>query len=81
VNKTFLPQIDAIGSAADDIEKVESVISQKKMLFNIVKIFMNKSNEKHENIDRCSICGKKLKFTRITENLLSCWLCMMPNNT
>ena len=32
------------------------------------KIFINKSNEKHKNIDRCSICGKKLKFTRITEH-------------
>jgi hypothetical protein len=70
VNKTFPPQIYAIRSAADDIEKVESVISQKKMLLNIVKIFMNKSNEKHENIDRCSICGKKLKFTRIRKPLV-----------
>jgi hypothetical protein len=31
------------------------------------KIFMNKSNEKRKNIDGCSICGKKLKFTSITE--------------
>jgi hypothetical protein len=30
VNKTFQIQIDAIRSAADDIEKVESIILQKK---------------------------------------------------
>jgi hypothetical protein len=32
VNKTFQLHIDAIRSAADDIEKVESIISQKKTL-------------------------------------------------
>jgi hypothetical protein len=30
VNKTFQIQIDAIRSAADDLEKVESIIMQKK---------------------------------------------------
>jgi hypothetical protein len=32
VNKTFQLQIDAIRSAADDMEKVESVILQKKAM-------------------------------------------------
>jgi hypothetical protein len=32
VNKTFQLQIDAIRSTADDLEKVESIILQKKML-------------------------------------------------
>lgn len=32
VNKTFQLQIDAIRSAADDLEKVESIILQKKTL-------------------------------------------------
>lgn len=32
VNKTFQLQIDAIRSAADDLEKVESIILQKKAL-------------------------------------------------
>ncbi|MFL6486707.1 MAG: hypothetical protein ACJ71D_08385, partial [Nitrososphaera sp.] len=32
VNKTFQLQIDAIRSAADDLEKVESIILQKKNL-------------------------------------------------
>jgi hypothetical protein len=31
-NKTFQLQIDAIGSAADNLEKVESIILQKKTL-------------------------------------------------
>jgi ribosomal protein S14 len=29
-----------------------------------------KKNEKKPHKDRCSICGKKLKFARTTENLL-----------
>ena len=32
VNKTFQLQIDAIRSAADNLEKVESIILQKKIL-------------------------------------------------
>lgn len=32
LNKTFQLQIDAIRSAADDLEKVESIILQKKTL-------------------------------------------------
>ena len=32
MNKTFQLQIDAIRSTADDLEKVESIILQKKML-------------------------------------------------
>jgi hypothetical protein len=34
VNKTFQLQIDAIRSAADNLEKVESIILQKKTLLN-----------------------------------------------
>jgi ribosomal protein L37AE/L43A len=37
------------------------------------------NNEKQPHKDRCSICGKKLKFARTTENLLSCWQCMIVN--
>jgi hypothetical protein len=37
VNKTFQLQIDAIRSVDDDIEKVESIISQKKALLKNCK--------------------------------------------
>jgi hypothetical protein len=42
VNSTFQLQIDAIRSAADDIEKVESVILQKKTL-------LKNSKDMHES--------------------------------
>lgn len=37
VNKTFQIQIDAIRSAAQDLEKVESIIEQKKALLKNTK--------------------------------------------
>jgi hypothetical protein len=30
-------------------------------------------------IARCSICGKKLKFARTSQNSLTCWQCMIVN--
>jgi hypothetical protein len=42
VNKTFQLQIDAIRFAGDDLEKVGSIISQKKAL-------LKKSNDIHES--------------------------------
>ena len=41
VNSTFQIQIDAIRSVDDDIEKVESIILQKKEPLKIVKMCMN----------------------------------------
>jgi hypothetical protein len=45
-------------------------------------LLLKKNNEKQRHIVvgcYCSICGKKLKFARTTENPLSCWQCMIIN--
>jgi hypothetical protein len=43
-----------------------------------------KQNNKHGSIGGggscyCSICGKKLKFDKISDNSLTCWYCMIIN--
>ncbi|MGH9927402.1 MAG: hypothetical protein ACRD5B_18700 [Nitrososphaeraceae archaeon] len=43
------------------------------------KILLKKNKEKQQDTDRCSICGKKLRFARTSENPLSCWQCMIIN--
>jgi uncharacterized protein (DUF983 family) len=45
------------------------------------KIFL-KTARKSKQLDIrqcCSICGKKLKFHRTTDNPLACWECMTIN--
>ncbi len=45
------------------------------------KIFLKRVNKKQVDTRRqdCSICGKKLKFNRTTDNPLACWECMIIN--
>jgi hypothetical protein len=104
VNTTFQFQIDAIRFAADDVEKVESIIMQKKTLLKnskdmyesdrlfaelealewlqaqIVFLLLKTTvNQLLDSTSCCSICGKKLKFSRTSENPLACWQCMVVN--
>jgi hypothetical protein len=37
---------------------------------------VNKQNKQNQ-LKHCSICGKKLNFTGISETPLVCWKCMM----
>jgi ribosomal protein L37AE/L43A len=37
------------------------------------------SKKKQRHMGHCSMCGKKLKFARTSENPLSCWQCMIVN--
>jgi hypothetical protein len=34
-------------------------------------------NQQRQKINHCSICGKNLKFDRISDNPLTCWNCMV----
>ena len=50
-------------------KKMESVLEKKKQL---------QIND-HSCYYHCSICGKGLKFTRISDYPLACWQCMIVN--
>jgi hypothetical protein len=43
------------------------------------KILLKKNKEQRSTTScrYCSICGKKLKFARTSENPLACWQCMI----
>ena len=44
------------------------------------KLFLMTPKKKQLDIKhRCSICGKKLDFSRTNENPLTCWQCMIVN--
>src|SRR5215204_5139793 len=104
LNSTFQIQIDAIRSAANDLEYVEPLIKQKKELLKnskdikemdrllaelealewlqaqiVVLLLTTKKKQFDRRHECCSICGKKLKFDRVSDDPLTCWNCMIVN--